>query len=128
MLILALAIVVLIGCSSTPTTPTKSSATAIPTEPPVTATPECEVTCEYTALTENLDISISCESGPITQSNSVYHKDFKKHVAGERTYETSGNTYEIDAAIWAEGGKWNVTVEVTGGVFGDTTQTCECSD
>jgi hypothetical protein len=84
--------------------------------------------CDYDSLNENLNITITCESGPSRQSASVFFEGGKKHITGQRTYETSGNTYDITAVLFAEGGKWNVTVEATGGVFGETLQTCKCSD
>lgn len=110
------------------TTPTPIPPTPTPTPIPPTPTPSCEVVCDYDSLNENLSITITCESGPSKQSTSVFFEGGKKHIAGQRTYETSGNTYDITAVLFAEGGKWNVTVEATGGVFGETLQTCECSD
>ena len=115
-LVLILAVLLLVGCSGAPA------------EPAATPTPACEVTCTYNALNEDLRISITCESGPAMQSANSFFEGSKEHIIGQRSYETSGNNYNIAAILWPEGGKWNVTVEVTGGVFGETTQTCECSD
>lgn len=106
----------------------------------MTPTPVCGIECEgsYDVFSRgpSLSVEITCESGKYTQTVFSY-KDWVDenqevwgtHFGGERTYEDSGNTYEIKAYAWAEypaegGIKVRYHVEVTGGVFGETPQTC----
>lgn len=99
--------------------------------------PPCSVECEgsYDPLSQgpSLRLEITCESGEYAQT-VVSWKDVderKKLVTrfeGERTYEDSGNTYEITAYAWQElwEGTWKIRyhIEITGGVFGETPQIC----
>jgi photosystem II stability/assembly factor-like uncharacterized protein len=96
--------------------------------------PPCSVECEGSPG-PSLKIQLTCESGKYTQTVFSYDGwvDENKEVwgtnfGGERTYEDSGNTYEITAYAWEEYGEGAVKVryhiEVTGGVFGETPQIC----
>ena len=83
----------------------------------------------------SLSIKITCESGQYTQSISSWQdwvddRGWVSYFVGTRTYEDTGNEYEITAAASEYMSADNTIkvmyhVEVTGGVFGETAQTCE---
>lgn len=123
----------------TPTNTPTSTPTATLTPIPPTPTPTCSVECEgsYDSFSRgpSLSVEITCESGASTQTVFSYKgwvgenkETWGTHFNVERTYEDSGNTYEITAYAWeeyVEGAiKVRYHIEVTGGVFGETPQIC----
>ena len=117
-LVLGLALIALAGCGA-------SDAEA------------CKVECDIGA--ESYSIEISCESGPTTvrsidEKVAWQYKDGKRtgttiYVNQERTYENTQNMYKIAGTIQVNYNLIRDTISndivVTGGVFGDTPQTCQ---
>jgi len=119
-----------------PPTATPVPPTATPTGTPTptnTPTPACKVKCDVN--TEGYSIKITCESGPTTttynDSTSFEYdnlgrvKVVKVQLNQERTYENTGNTYKIIGNIVVDKPNVSYHITVTGGVFGETPQTCE---
>jgi hypothetical protein len=94
---------------------------------------------ECTASSGGLLVEITCESGGYSSpgvfsyEGTGYYPRWDKelwgtHFTEERTYEDSGNMYEVHAFIWTmsgvAGGR-GYYVEVTGGVFGEAPETCD---
>ena len=118
--------------TSTPLPTDSPSPTNTPTNIP---TPECMVECDIG--TENYSIVISCELGNIT---TEYKNESTEFFSGEsntkkglrlnlnriRTYENTQNAYTIIGFIEIDEIQDTVIydIEVTGGVFGNTPQTC----
>jgi len=93
--------------------------------------PPCSVTCGADA--SRWWVNITCESGSTSSTTSSYQyydstRGWVTHYEIDRTYNDSGNTYHITAEYWQvytgviEG---RVTVDVTGGAFGENTQHCQ---
>jgi hypothetical protein len=122
------ALIVVGGCARPTPEPTPTSTpillTATPTPIPPTPTRACEVKCDVD-FRGNLSIEITCESGSVNQTSTTSFRDGGIHITGQRTYQTSGNTYNFTAFIIAKEGAWKAKIEVTGGVFGEIPQTCE---
>jgi hypothetical protein len=104
--------------------------------PTPTPTPACVLECAGTwvGMGPSLDIKITCESGESTQSMSSWQtveegRGLVTHFEGTRTYENTGNEYKIVAnasPYQDKDGSLKVKyhVEVTGGIFAETPQTC----
>jgi hypothetical protein len=73
----------------------------------------------------NFSFEITCESGQVEQTHAVSYEGGGMKVTGQRTYQTSGNTYDFTAFIEAKEGAWKAKIEVTGGIFSEAPQTCE---
>jgi photosystem II stability/assembly factor-like uncharacterized protein len=99
--------------------------------------PPCSVEC--TSSSGGLSVKITWESGEYSSpgvfsyEGTGYYPRWDKelwgtHFTEERTYEDSGNVYEVHAFTWpmsdVAGGR-GYYVEVTGGVFGETPETCD---
>jgi hypothetical protein len=99
--------------------------------------PPCSVECASSS--SGLQVEITCESGEYSSPGVFSYQDWGyyprldeelwgTHFSEERTYEDSGNTYEVHAFIWTmsgvAGGR-GYYVEVTGGVFGEAPETCD---
>jgi len=125
----------------TPIPPTATNTpippTATPTEIPPTSTPICEFTCNID--TENYGFVISCESGKykikINDSMKYGYDEGKLRtitvdVKRERTYDLTQNVYEISGTIVVDLAENEVTYDIaaSGGVYGDTVQTCSDKD
>lgn len=93
--------------------------------------PPCAVTCGADAY--GWWVNITCESGPTSSRSESFQywdpaRGWVTHYEIDRTYTDSGRTYHITAEYWRvftgviEG---RVTVNVTGGVFGENTQHCQ---
>lgn len=119
-----------VACASAPPEPT-ATPTLIPTNTPIppTPTPSCEVVCNVG--TERYGIEITCESGTMTvsRSDSTTFGDntIKLELDQSRTYENTGNTYQINGTINVDeaAGTVDYFITVTGGVFGSVPQVCE---
>jgi hypothetical protein len=145
-LVALVALTVVGGCAGPTPGPTPTSTpiplTATPTPIPATPTPACEVRCDIDP--ERQIIEISCESGQVTikaDDTMSYVFDGGVRVGNrwqlnqERTYKNTGNTYKIVGDIEVRfkfddrgaivGGSAYYHLTVTGGVFGQTPQTCE---
>jgi hypothetical protein len=96
----------------------------------------CELVCDIN--TESYTIEISCESGTMStellgdqtqesQYDSSGNKTgIKLNLNQARTYENTQNVYTMVGTIEIDlvNDKVNHDIEVTGGEFGDTPQTC----
>ena len=117
------------GCTTTPAEPTVTPSPIPPTPIPATPTPSCEVVCNID--TERYGINITCESGTIKQTmndSTKFEGDIiKVTLKQSRTYENTGNTYQINGNITVDKAADTVSylITVTGGVFGSVPQVCE---
>ena len=132
---LMLIVLLLTGCSRAPVGPTATPTFILPTP-----TPACGLECTGSRGVmpnqgPSLSIEITCESGQYTQSLSSRQswdddRGWVYYLEGTRTYEDTGNKYEItaDASEYMSADntiKVMYHVEVIGGVFGETAQICE---
>ena len=94
--------------------------------------PPCSVTCGANAGGWWADIT--CESGSYTSYTESFQywddtRGWVTHYEIDRTYADSGNTYHISAEYWRVYSEGNlvgrVSMNVTGGVFGDNAQHCQ---
>ncbi len=120
-----------------PFTPTPIPPTSTPTPILPTPAPACELKCNID--TESYSFEITCESGTVTNemsnSTSVEYDPTGQvskaivTVDQNQTYSSSGNTYHLVGTITAYliAGYAEYDIEATGGVFGDTPQTCKSS-
>lgn len=122
---LVITTLVLIGCSGGGTTEQEAS-----------DTDSCELVCDINS--ETYSIGLSCESGKMTihhlgdekqeyqYDGSGNRAEIKLNLNRTRTYENTQNVYTIVGTIEIDlvNDIVNHDIEVTGGVFGDTPQTC----
>ena len=117
------------GCTTTPAEPTVTPSPIPPTPIPATPTPSCEVVCNID--TERYGINITCESGTIKQTmndSTKFEGDIiKVTLKQSRTYENTGNTYQINGNITVDKAADTVSylITVTGGAFGSVPPVCE---
>lgn len=123
-------------------TTSRPASTPTPVPPTPTAIqPKCELKCTGSPgigasgiPQAGIEIRITCESGKATQSTESWQMQTEDRgiitkIEGTRTYEESGNEYEITAEAWLHYLE-NKTIavkyhaQVSGGAFGDTRQIC----
>jgi len=136
--VLTLIVVLLTGCGEALAEPTATPTPVPPTaEPTATATPACALECDVS--TESYSIVITCESGPMTiehlqneKTTTQYDSSGNKteislNINRKRTYQNTQNAYVIVGNINVDlvQSTANHMIRVTGGAFGDTTQTCK---
>lgn len=121
-----LVILFLVGCgASTPVPPTPTST---PVPPTATPTPElCKVECSE-------GVVITCESSSASYESSCWdemgEKGLLRRCDVTAKFEESGNVYKFDSTSYmakTSDGKVQERreVTVTGGVFGDESQSCQ---
>ena len=128
-IVFILSVVLSSGCTATPAEPTETPTPIPPTPIPATPTPSCEVVCNID--TERYGINITCESGTVKQTmndSTKFEGDIiKVTLKQSRTYENTGNTYQINGDITVDKAANTVSylITVSGGVFGTSPQVCE---
>lgn len=155
---LTLVVLLLAGCSRSPTEP-PAMATPTPGLPTATATPEpiaCTLQCdvvrvvfgtEQNATTysitgmvisggeeieiDGLQVGMTCELGGASQSGDRSTQGggdaITVSIDEERTYTDTQRTYRIVGGVTYDPSSLDITdydLTVTGGVFGETPQTC----
>ena len=155
---LTLVVLLLAGCSRSPTEPT-ALATPTPVPPTATPTPEpvaCTLQCDVVRIVfgtepnatiysitgmvisggeeieiDGLQVDVTCELGGASQSGDrstqAGSDTITVRIDEERTYTDTQRTYRIVGGITYDPSSLNITdydLTVTGGVFGETPQTC----